>query len=294
MKDKKNLVVILVPSAKSKLYKKKIPYLYLNIGLVFGLILVFVISFVFFKFISLSMQMDRLDQLAKENSELNRINSKLQAELDNFAQRFEGLNSIKRKLYNMLNITTSEVGIGDFPEPNNMDSRYPQALIEKTNYMAEQLEKHFNQIEPEVKKQVTRLASIPSIWPVKGYITSYMGHRIDPFTKKKAFHPGVDISNRLGTPIVATADGIAIRVEQVTRDSRRKGMGNIVVIEHRFGYKTKYGHLDKIAIKRLQRIKRGDIIGYMGNTGRATGTHLHYEVIYNGVNKNPLGHMLDN
>ncbi len=294
MSENKNLVLIVIPSAKSKLLKLKIPYKYLKFGLPVGLLLVFLFAFIIFKFISLSMQVSSIDDLARENSELERINSKLQMEVENIEERLESLNATKQKLYAMLDITPAEAGVGDFPETENYDSRYPQTLIEKEKYNVSQLEKHFSKIEPEVKKQEARLASIPSIWPVKGYITSYMGYRSDPFTKKRTYHPGVDIDNKLGTPIIAPADGIVTRVETVTKKNRRQGMGNVIVLEHRFGYKTKFGHLDKVNVKKFQKVKRGQLIGYLGSTGRSTGTHLHYEIIYNKINVNPLNYMLDN
>lgn len=293
MGENKNLIVILIPSAKSKLRKFKIPYKYLRIGFPIALVFLFVSAFIVFKFISLSMEANRVEELIRENSDLNRINSKLQIEVENIDERLSSLNATKKNIYVMLDITSTEVGIGDFAGLENFDSRYPEALLEKNQYNISQLEKHFAKIEPEVKKQVTRLASIPSIWPVNGYITSGMGYRTDPFTKKRTFHAGVDISNKLGTPIVAPADGIVTRTERISNKNRRQGFGNVIMLEHRFGYKTKFGHLDRIAVKMFQKVKRGEVIGYLGSTGRSTGTHLHYEVIYNRVNVNPMNHMLD-
>jgi murein DD-endopeptidase MepM/ murein hydrolase activator NlpD len=292
-KEKDFLTIILVPSAKSKLHKIKIPYKYLYAGLVAGLFVVFITAYLFFRFISLSIENDRLDTLVQENSHLIRTNTQMQNELDSIMERVNSLETWKKKIYRMLDITPSEFGVGNIVDASNIDRYYPEAMIEKLNYTTGLLDKDFKQIEPKVKEQVARLASIPSIWPAYGYITSWMGYRIDPFTKKRTFHKGVDIVGQLGTPIIAPADGIIIRTQEVNESNRRMGFGNAVYIEHRFGYITKYAHLSRIAVKKFQKVKRGDVIGYMGNTGRSVSTHLHYEVLYNSVNVNPYDYMLD-
>lgn len=293
MNKKKHLVVILVPSAKSKLFKVKIPYKYLNFGIVVGVFLLFLLSFIIFRYISLSMQVGRVEDLISENSELNRVNSQLQVDLDSLMQRVENLDSTKRKLFKMMDISPSEGGIGNIQDVGNVNTNYPQPLIEKSRYMLEQNEKHYNQLEPVIKTKVAYLSSIPSIWPVKGYITGYFGYRTDPFTKQWTMHTGLDISGRLGTPIKASADGVVIESMQRTAEERRKGLGNYITIQHRFGYMTKYGHLDSVNVKKFKTVKRGDVIGFMGSTGRSTSVHLHYEVIFNSVKINPINFVLD-
>jgi murein DD-endopeptidase MepM/ murein hydrolase activator NlpD len=291
--QKKHLVVILVPSAKSKLFKVKIPYKYLNMGIFLGVLLVFFFTFLIFRYVSLSMQVGRVEDLISQNSELNRVNSQMQMDLDNLVQRVENLDSTKRKLFKMMDINISESGLGNIQDVGDFNSKYPQPLIEKSRYMIEQNEKHFNQLEPIVKTQVAYLSSIPSIWPVKGYITGYFGYRTDPFTKQWTMHTGVDISGRLGTPIKAPADGVVIESVQRTVEEKRKGLGNYVTIQHRFGYITKFGHLDSTNVKKFKTVKRGDVVGFMGNTGRSTSVHLHYEVYLNSVRRNPLEYTLD-
>ena len=239
------------------------------------------------------MQVGRVEDLISQNSELNRVNSQMQMDLDNLVQRVENLDSTKRKLFKMMDISLSESGLGNMQEIGEFNSKYPQPLIEKSRYMIEQNEKHFDQLEPEIKKQVALLSSIPSIWPVKGYITSHFGYRTDPITRKWTPHTGLDIGGRLGTPIKAPADGVVIESVQRTAEEKRKGLGNYVTIQHRFGYLTKFGHLDSTNVKKFKTIKRGDVIGFMGNTGRSTSVHLHYEVILNSVRRNPLDYTLD-
>jgi murein DD-endopeptidase MepM/ murein hydrolase activator NlpD len=131
------------------------------------------------------------------------------------------------------------------------------------------------------------LAAIPAIQPVRNEnlksMVSGFGYRTDPFTKTRKMHEGMDFTAKTGTPIYATGDGVVERA-----DNTASGFGNHIVIRHGFGYETLYGHLSKYKCRAGQRINRGDIIGYVGSTGRSEGPHLHYEVHKNGKVVNPL------
>lgn len=135
--------------------------------------------------------------------------------------------------------------------------------------------------------QKSLLASTPSIWPVRGWVTSGFGKRIDPFTGYPKMHEGLDIATHTGTPIIAPCDGI------VTRAKRDYGYGKMLEINNGHGIVLRFGHNSKIIVKRGDRVKRGDLICYVGNTGRSTGPHLHYEVIVNGVPVNPKKYILN-
>ena len=131
------------------------------------------------------------------------------------------------------------------------------------------------------------LAAIPAIQPVRNEnlksMVSGFGYRTDPFTKTRKMHEGMDFTAKTGTPIYATGDGVVERA-----DNTASGFGNHIVIRHGFGYETLYAHLSKYKCRAGQRVKRGDIIGYVGSTGRSEGPHLHYEVHKNGKVVNPL------
>ena len=131
------------------------------------------------------------------------------------------------------------------------------------------------------------LLSTPSIWPVRGWISSTFGIRNDPFEKTKKFHEGLDIANNPGTPIKATADGIVAFV------GVNGGYGNVVIINHLNDIQTRYAHLQSYIVKSGQHIKKGQIIGYLGNTGRSSGPHLHYEVRKNGIPVNPKLYIIE-
>jgi murein DD-endopeptidase MepM/ murein hydrolase activator NlpD len=144
------------------------------------------------------------------------------------------------------------------------------------------LEGHLDILRTSVEKREALLNATPSIWPIHGWLSAGFGMRPDPFTGAADFHPGLDISAEKGTPIHATASG-TVELAAPSGD-----YGNLVVIDHGFGLVTRYGHMSKFAVWQGQEVKRGDIIGYVGSTGRATGPHLHYEVLANGKLMNPI------
>jgi len=147
--------------------------------------------------------------------------------------------------------------------------------------------KSLDEIESLAKNKESLLSSIPTIQPVSGLdlkrMASGYGYRIDPFTKRRTMHWGMDFSAKTGTPIYATGDGKVIRA-----DNRAVGFGNHVRIDHGFGYTSLYAHMSKITVRRGYKVKRGDLIGYVGNTGRSVAPHLHYEIIKDGVKINPI------
>jgi murein DD-endopeptidase MepM/ murein hydrolase activator NlpD len=121
----------------------------------------------------------------------------------------------------------------------------------------------------------------PSLWPVIGHISGSFGERLDPFSGEGAFHTGVDISSEYGDPMRATADGVVVAVEA------RAGYGRLVVVDHPFGISTWYGHLSRFNTRPGTFVKRGDVIGFVGMSGRVTGPHVHYEVRIRGTPVNP-------
>ena len=131
------------------------------------------------------------------------------------------------------------------------------------------------------------LAHIPAIFPLKEtevkYISSYFGYRPDPIYKIEKFHSGMDFTAALGTEAYATGDGVVYDVER-----NEWGYGNMVILDHGYGYRTRYAHLLKPAVRKGQKVKRGQVIGYIGATGKATGVHLHYEVLKNDDQIDPI------
>lgn len=136
-------------------------------------------------------------------------------------------------------------------------------------------------------EQKDRLAATPSIWPTRGYVSSRFGPRKSPFTGRRQRHTGIDVAAQMGTPIVASADGV------VTFSGRLAGYGRAIVITHGFGFKSFYGHNKKNKVKKGARVKRGQVIALVGNTGYSTGSHVHYEVLVKDNPVNPLNYIID-
>lgn len=144
------------------------------------------------------------------------------------------------------------------------------------------LENRLSYVRRDVEQREALANATPSIWPAHGWLTGTFGGRSDPFSGEPAYHQGIDIATDKGQPIFATADGV------VESASYTGDYGNLIVINHGFGLTTRYGHMSSFVAKPGIRIKRGDVIGYVGSTGRSTGTHVHYEILANGKLINPL------
>ncbi len=187
------------------------------------------------------------------------------------------------------------IGVGGPDEGEVFDYRKRKdSLIRKMHSDLENLqieaavqEESFIELKEFLEDKKSLLASTPSVWPVRGWVTSGFGKRISPFTGTWKMHEGLDIATRVGRPIIAPADG------RVTYVGVEAGYGKLLVIDHGYGVVTRYGHNSKILVKVGQKVKRGQKIAAVGNTGRSTGPHLHYEVRVNGVPVNPRNYILN-
>lgn len=148
-------------------------------------------------------------------------------------------------------------------------------------------EQNAHRIENFFDSQRSLLAATPTIWPVRGWITSRFGHRRSPFTGSLQMHEGIDIGARKGTPVKSSADGTVIFA------GWKSEYGRLVTVDHGYGFRTRYGHLDSLKVRSGQRVKRGEILGTVGNTGKSTGPHLHYEVRVKNVPTNPSPYLLN-
>jgi murein DD-endopeptidase MepM/ murein hydrolase activator NlpD len=161
------------------------------------------------------------------------------------------------------------------------------STLENLDSTVNDLSDKSTRLEAYFKDQKELLASTPSIWPLRGYLSAGFGNRIDPFTGLRDFHPGIDISVPRGTQVLAPADGVVVFC------GPRAGYGNAMMIDHGFGVVTRYGHLDAFNVRPGQRVRRGDLIAFSGNTGRSTAPHLHYEVWVNDQMRNPIEFIID-
>jgi murein DD-endopeptidase MepM/ murein hydrolase activator NlpD len=207
-------------------------------------------------------------------------------------------NDIYRAYFNTAPIPEEQrkSGLGGINRYKSFKGLSNETLLTTTNEKVDEIAKQtaiqsrsLDDIIELAKGKEKFLASIPAIQPIKNenlkHMASGYGYRSDPFTKIKKFHAGMDFSTDVGTPIYATGDGKVIRA-----NNRLSGYGNLIEIDHGYGYLTRYAHLSKYNVKQGQTVKRGDIIGYSGSTGRSSGPHLHYEVHYQGNVVNPINY----
>ena len=231
-------------------------------------------------------------QIQTFTSEINKLKSKL-VTLNNFEKKIRVIANLDQE-----KDRESLFGVGgSIPEDlaTDVDLTKRQAgLIREMHEQVDSLhlatsnqKTGFSSLLEALEGQKNLLACTPAIRPVRGWMTSRFGYRNSPFTGRRELHKGLDIANRKGTQIIAPADGIV-------KFTGRKGLlGKTIDIDHGHGMITRYGHLKEILKKRGEPVKRGDIIAEMGDTGRSTGPHLHYEVHLNGVPVNPIKYILN-
>jgi murein DD-endopeptidase MepM/ murein hydrolase activator NlpD len=250
---------------------------------------------------------------AKENRSLRDENLALKGELKAIRERVEHIGATLERVERFDQKLRASTGLSD-PQRNlamgpiesgslkvadGADTQFvrltsknvdPKALREKTDkYSAEAIRKEqsLTELASYFEEQKSVLATTPSIWPVKGWITSDFGQRADPYTGEKVMHLGLDISGPYGKDVISPSDGTVVFA------GAEGGYGNVLVIDHGYGIKTRYGHLASLRVKSGEKVKRGTTIAALGNTGRSTGPHLHYEVRVNGVSENPHKYILE-
>ena len=226
------------------------------------------------------------DLLNKRIEETSNILTEIQQRDNNIYRVFFEANPIPEE--------QRTAGFGGVNRYKSLEGFDNSAMIQKAtkdiDVLSKQLvvqSKSLDEIVSLAKEKEKMLASLPAIQPVSNeYLTrmaSGYGWRNDPFTKARKFHKGMDFTAPQGTPVYATGDGVVLRA-----DANATGYGKHVRIDHGFGYVTLYGHMTKFVVKRKQKIKRGDLLGYVGSTGRSKAPHLHYEVRKNGQAINPI------
>jgi len=241
---------------------------------------------------------DRLQAREIENLKLKyAILNKRMDEIDDVTEALEDRdNNIYRVYFNKAEIPDSirKSGFKDIKRYKDLEGYNNSQLVVSTTKRVDQLSKELA-IQSKSLDDILKLAStkknlllaIPAIQPVQNEnlkrMASGFGYRIDPFTKVRKMHNGMDFTANTGSPVYATGDGVVARA-----DNSASGFGNHIVIRHGFGYESLYAHLSKYKCRPGQRVKRGDVIGYVGSTGRSEGPHCHYEVHKDGRVVNPL------
>jgi murein DD-endopeptidase MepM/ murein hydrolase activator NlpD len=288
--------LMIIPSRKSTVKKISLSTVLVRILIISSALVILIALYVVYDYASIQRDKAELVRLRIETKEQSQQVQDLALKIDEFSDRMEELRQSDKKLRILATYQTKRdkrlpLGIGG----SNKETRIRELLdqdqqklisgmrkgIAALNEDAINREKSFNELMIFLREQRSLLAVTPNMWPVKGWVTSEFGIRESPFTSGVEFHKGLDIATRFGKEIVAPADGLVIVVSELTQD------GNLIKIDHGHGLVTAFAHLSKMVVKQGLRVKRGDVIGYVGDTGRSTGSHLHYAVFVNKVPVNP-------
>ncbi len=239
-------------------------------------------------------------KILKENKQLKDKIYSLSIEIDSILVKLKLMEEWEDKIradknFKEINKDIRNMGMGGIPQidstfiklGNDFNTSY-NLTLDKLNRLKSKVDfdlKTHKELDEKIELKKLLYANTPSIYPAYGRISDAYGWRKHPFTGERSFHKGIDFGNISGTPIYATADGI------IKKSGREKYFGKYIVISHKFGYQTKYAHLQKSLVKSGQSVKRGEIIGSMGSSGRSTGVHLHYEVIRYNQHRNPYKYL---
>jgi len=303
-KSKKLFTLMVIPHSRGRVWRIKTSKFGFSMALVGIALIVAALIFFINDYTQMKEKLVYLDMLERMNQAQKEKILSLNEKVQDFNQTMERLRDLEEKLRALAGIgegvevkveTLGKGGPGLYLSPDEMQEEFaPSRLLEIMEkdfdileMQADKCERGFGQVEKVIREKKDLFASTPNIFPVQGWITSGYGYRTNPFTGKREFHQAIDISAPWGTPIRAAAQG------KVVQAGWKDAYGLRVRISDGYGYYTVYGHLSKILVKRGTWVKKGQIIGRVGSTGRSTGPHLHFEVWHNGKSINPLNLMVE-
>lgn len=306
-KEKNYSVIIVSPSATASNKEFVISSKLIKYSISAFAVLVLLFGYITFDYLTTSLDKENMKRLEKDNIEKEELIADLSLNIKEIDVQLKKMETYKNRISVAVGLTSpdalKEVGIGgpvdnipggiEAPAGGLIDNSKKQTKLnilkkaEDLNKNSKKIEDALKFVESVIGQQKVRLASTPSIWPTKGYLTSSFGWRIHPLTGKRSFHYGQDIATQYGNKVIAPADGLVLVAE------RRYYYGRFVIIDHGFGFTTRYGHLASFNVKEGDRVKRAQVIGYVGNSGRSSAPHLHYEVRYFGKAQNPMNFIID-
>jgi murein DD-endopeptidase MepM/ murein hydrolase activator NlpD len=283
----KRFTILIIPEGSHQVRRFGVRSTVVKGVLAASVILVIGLAGLIADYVMTNLDHNELDRLQVENLSQREELHRLVVELEGVRQEMVILSQNDAKVRVMAKLSApkgdSIAGVGGpaREDDTNRDFNEIQQRIDEVRRQIDLRRESQEEIQGILNDQRSLLAAKPSGWPVKGWLTSSFGFRRDPFNGKRKIHEGLDIAARTGSPVVATADGIVSSVKT------EPGYGKMVTIDHGYGYRSLYGHNSKFSVKVGQRVRRGDQIASVGNTGRSTGSHVHYEVRLNGVPVNP-------
>ena len=282
---KRYYVLLVARDGEGQLRKIPIPLHYIYVFLAGALIGMFTITGMAGSYTRMLMKVARFNQLRTEKEALTTRYSKLEQVAQEKEIQVASLGSLAGEVSTLYGLKTAPILKSDSPDlsadgfSSSLDQFY--ALRSSALSGAATVGIELGGGKPVTTADWLRMAAAPTMWPVEGPVTGSFGERIDPFNGEGAFHTGVDISTAYGQPVIAPADGVVVFAAEAG------GYGQLLILEHGHGISTRYGHLAGFAAAVGQSVRRGDVIGYVGRSGRATGPHLHYEVRIQDVPVNP-------
>lgn len=278
--------ILIIPEGSHSVRRFGIKRSVLKAGLAVFAVLAIGLSALIVDYLRTNLDRNELERLQVENRTQSEELHRLVVMLEDLRKEMVVLAQNDAKVRVMAKLTKpkndSLAGIGG-PADTDVTKEFAQIQkrIDDVRRQIDLRRESQEEIQGFLNDQRSLLSAKPTGWPVKGWLTSTFGMRRDPFNGRRKMHEGLDIAARTGTPIHVTADGIVSSVRT------EPGYGKMVVVEHGYGYRTYYSHNSKNYVKVGQRVKRGDRIAAVGNTGRSTGSHVHYEIRLNGMPVNP-------
>jgi len=293
--DKRVYTFLIFPGAHGKLHKIRLPFYVVHLLLLFSVAGIMSVAVLANTYARMLLKVSNYNNLRTEREALKSQNRTLENAVTKTNAKLDSLQSLASEVALTYGFgqahrpRLSEAALALATQANStVESSYRASLyafnLIRRSAMSTSRDSLTLGLFPgtEVGRQ-----TVPSLWPVRGQITAGFGQRLDPFSGEGVFHAGVDISAAYGTKVEAPADGI------VLQSSPESGYGNEILVDHGFGITTKYGHLSKMFVVVGQEVKRGQVIGAVGMTGRTTGPHLHYEVIIADTPVNPAKYLRD-
>lgn len=293
---KKYVSIIIVPHNKAKTRNVSLSEKAVKIAVGIGLFVFLALTVFLIDYFTMNVTRQKYKTIWDENAQQKTAIAQYQQTIDKLQTTIDNYENYAKKLNVMAGLKSEEVlegepGVGSGSGQEIGETGSSQTLdlgnLNDISLKADRVARNLDTLTTFFEDQVLQLASTPTVWPTKGYMSSSYGWRDDPFTGKRTFHHGIDIATSQGNPICATADGTVIQ------SRTDKIGGKTIKIKHMFGYVTIYCHLSKFLVKVGQKVKRGEIIGLVGSTGKARGPHVHYEVQLNGKEKNPYYYLLE-
>jgi len=299
----KKITIVYLPDGINAVRQFKVPKILISLVFILSFFATAYLVWASNDYLDLKKNIPKNLSLLQENNQYKNQLTALAGKIDQINKKMAELKEFETKLKSMVNL---ETGVGDTQflgiggsdssllETDKSLKNSPQKLVSLMHESLDNLDTEISvqtQAKTELfdflENQKSMFSCTPSVTPAVGWVSSRFGYRISPFTNQREFHSGLDISSRAGTEIFSPADGVVSSID------KSDGLGINITVNHGYGLQTRYGHLSKALVTKGQSVKRGQNIALMGNTGRSTGPHLHYEVHLNGVPTNPERYILN-